>query len=368
MTRWLKKYIPAMLAAMTMCLPLLHGQGNAVSQTGQTQARTGENSPAQNQDRKTVEAQRSTGTVVPTVRASVTPDSISIGDHFTLEITVDKDIMQVVDFPAFKDRMVSEQFELLEDSPVDTLKQDGRRIELRKRYKLITFDEGYYGIGKIPVMWVDKNIVDTLYSVDSLRLTVTTFAVDTTKQTIYDIKPVAKAPFDPMEIIIYVLAYFLIVRPIIIGLSTILILRKRKSDIIKGKLRPSEPAHVTAIRNLEMLHNQKLWQNNKHKFYYTRLTDILREYIESRYDIGAMEMTSDAIMDALSDEGISQKHYAELSSVLHDADLVKFAKYVPEAEANEKAYYDAYYFIENTKPTEVEASPAGEDNELKPYE
>ncbi len=345
MKRWLAKYGLAIIACVAMCIPLLHGQGSPQAGHGS-----------------------SGGPVPPVVRASVTPDSVSIGDHFTLEITVDKDLMQIVDFPAFEGKMVSDQIELLEEGPVDTLKQDGRRIELRKRYRLTTFDEGYYTIGKIPVMWIDKNLTDTLYSVDSLMLTVTTFQIDTTKQTIYDIKPVAKAPFNPMEILLYVLAYIFIIRPLVIAIAAIVILRKRKKDVTTGKLKPSEPPHVAAIRNLEMLHNQKLWQNNKHKPYYTRLTGILREYIEGRYDINALEMTSEEIMEALSDAGIMQKPYADLDNVLREADLVKFAKYIPEAEDNEKAYFAAYYFIENTKPTEVETTAVAEANALKPYE
>lgn len=344
MKRWIAKYGLAILAGMTMCLPLLYGQGAPVAE----------------------DAHGSTNAVTPTIRASVTPDSISIGDHFTLEIVVDKDIMQVVDFPIFEEGKLSDQIEILSEEPEDTVKQDGRRIEIRKRYKLTTFDEGYYGIGRVPVMWVDKNIADTLYSIDSLFLTVTTFQIDTATQTIYDIKPVAKAPFNPMEVVLYLLAYILIARKIIIAIAIIVIWRRKKQAI--EKLKPSEPAHVTAIRNLEMLHNQKLWQNNKHKFYYTRLTDILREYLEGRYDIGAMEMTSDEIMEALSEAGIQQKDYADLNSVLRDADLVKFAKYIPDAEANERAYYEAYYFIENTKPTEVEEIQTTGDNEVDIYE
>ncbi len=345
MKRWLMKYTPAVIVCMAICLPFLHGQGSPNTEQGEA-----------------------SNAVPPVIRASVTPDSISIGDHFTLEITVDKDIMQVVDFPAFEGNMVSDQIELLAEAPVDTIGQNGRRIEIRKRYKLTTFDEGYYNIGKIPVMWIDKNITDTLYSIDSLKLTVTTFAIDTAKQTIYDIKPIAKAPFHPMEILLYVLLYFVIIRPLIICISVALILRKRKKEVKSGKLKPSEPPHVTAIRNLEMLHNQKLWQNNKHKFYYTRLTDILREYMAGRYDINAMEMTSDEIIETLSELGIAQKYYADLDNILREADLVKFAKDIPDAETNEKVYFDAYYFIENTKPTEVEKIPAAEDNGLKPYE
>lgn len=334
-----------MTAATVFCLPLLHAQGSQPSGNAAT-----------------------ANVTPPRVTARIVPDSISIGDHFTLELTITKDIVQQIGFPQFENNKLSEQIEILAESPLDTIKQDGRQVELRKKYVMTTFDEGVHAIGRFPVLWVDKNIVDTLHSVDSLSLLVTTFPVDTTTQTIYDIKPPVKAPFHPDEIIIYFLAYFFVVRPIAIAIAAFLLFRRKRRMAIAGKLGPKEPAHVVAIRSLEILHNQKLWQNNKHKFYYTRLTDILRQYIEGRYDIGAMEMTSDEIMQALSQAGIEKKYYSDLNDVLRDADLVKFAKYVPEAEANEKAYYDAYFFIENTKPSEVETVPAGENDELKPYE
>ena len=83
------------------------------------------------------------------------------------------------------------------------------------------------------------------------------------------------------------------------------------------------------------------------------MSDILRTYLAGRFEVGAMEMTTDEIADALREVDIEHKSKMDLLSVLRDADLVKFAKATPEASENELAYDKAFYFVENTKPVEV---------------
>ena len=110
-----------------------------------------------------------------------------------------------------------------------------------------------------------------------------------------------------------------------------------------------------AIAALEQLHDQKLWQNNRHKLYYSALSDILRTYLAGAFGVGAMEMTTDEIVEAIRDIDLPQKSAMDLVAVLRDADLVKFAKAMPEADENEAAYNKAYYFVEETKPVEESA-------------
>ncbi len=112
----------------------------------------------------------------PTVTARVEPDSIMIGDRFDYVIDVEKDLVQVVEFPVFDPR--DGKIELVENCPVDTLERDGRRLKLRKRYRLAAFDEGKYNLGAAQVLYADKNILDTLRSTDSVYLEVATFQID----------------------------------------------------------------------------------------------------------------------------------------------------------------------------------------------
>lgn len=298
----------------------------------------------------------------PTVKARIEPDSIFIGDQFDFIIEVGKDLVQTTLFPEFTPKGES-LIELVEVMPIDTLERDGRRLKIAQRYRLAAFQEGLINMGKPGVLYADKNIVDTLYTTDSLVLKVATFQIDSTSQSIYDLKPQLTLPFKLAEIRGYLMWGLLLAALIALalyGLHRYLEARGRHlKDLFKPA--PPEPPHVVAIKALEALHHQKLWQNNKHKLYYSTLTDILRTYIAGRWGVGAMEMTSDEIIAAMREVELPEKARMDLTSVVMDADLVKFAKFTPEAEQNESDYTKVYYFVEETKPVEV--LPVTEENE-----
>lgn len=296
----------------------------------------------------------------PKVTAYLEPDSILIGDRFTLTIDVEKDQVQNLFFPAFtmgEAEGEKPQFgivECLEDHPTDTLEHKGRFMRLRKRYTLTAFDEGVYNLGRPSVLYADKNIVDTLYgSVDSLLIVVSTFKIDSTSM-LCNIKPVKNMPFRFGEIGGYVAVSLGVL--VLIALAIYLLARhlakrgKSIADLFKPE--PPLPPHIIAITALEELQNQKLWQNNRHKEYYSALTDILRTYIDGRFGVGAMEMTTDEIIEAIKSLDLTQKLAMDVLNVLRDADLVKFAKAMPEAAENESAFSKVYYFVEETKPVE----------------
>ena len=288
----------------------------------------------------------------PKVSGQVEPDSIGIGDRFTYSIDVEKDLMQDVFFPNFGGEG-AEAYELIEDCAIDTLERDGRRLKLRKSYLLAAFEEGIHRV--VPqVMFADKNIIDTVRSTDTLDLLVTTFLIDSTSHTIFDIKPQHNLPFKFAEITGYIkwtlLALLLLALLIYAAIRIMRHYGKNLGDLFKPA--PPQPPHVIAFAALEKLRGERLWQEDKHKLYYSTLTDILRSYIAGRYAVGAMEMTSDEIIDAMREVELPQKSAMDLTQILRDADLVKFAKAIPEAEENEAAYRAAWDFIEQTKPEE----------------
>ena len=298
--------------------------------------------------------------IPPKVKAYIEPDSILIGDRFTLTIDVEKDQVQSLYFPAFSNEKSEDgkqpfgMLECIEDIPTDTIEHKGRYMRLRKRYTMTAFDEGIYNLGRPSVLYADKNIIDTLYgTVDSLKIVVTTFKIDSTSM-LCNIKPVKNMPFRFGEIAGYTgiaLAVLALLAVAIYLLARHLAKRgKSIADLFKPE--PPLPPHIVAITALEQLQNQKLWQNNKHKEYYSALTDILRTYIDGRFGVGAMEMTTDEIIEAIKALNLSQKLSMDLVSLLRDADLVKFAKAMPEAAENESAFSKVYYFVEETKPVE----------------
>ena len=295
----------------------------------------------------------------PKISGTVEPDSIGIGDRFLFTIEVERDLMQEVYFPDFKQSV--EHYEMIEDRPVDTLSREGRRLKLRKSYLMAAFQEGIHKV--LPeVMYLDKNIIDTLRGEDTLRLMVTTFQIDSTSHTIFDIKPQRTLKFKFGEISGYVtwtiIAIIILVLLFLIAKRILAHYGKSFSDIFKPA--PPLPPHEIALRDLKKLHSERLWQEGNHKLYYSGLTDILRAYIAGQFGVGALEMTSDEIIEAMRGVEIPQKQKMDLTELLRDADLVKFAKAMPEAEANEAAYTMALNFVEQTMP-----QPEEEEDEKK---
>lgn len=285
----------------------------------------------------------------PKVRGTVEPDSVGIGDRFLLSIEVEKDLMQDIYFPDYKNSV--EYYELIEDRPVDTLSREGRKLKLRKSYLMAAFQEGIHRV--VPeVMYADKNIIDTLQGDDTLKLLVTTFQIDSTSHAIFDIKPQRTLKFKMGEISGYI-TWTIIIIAILVALYFVakrILAHYGKSfgDIFKPA--PPLPPHEIALRDLKRLHSERLWQEGKHKLYYSTLTDILRAYLAGQFGVGALEMTSDEIIEAIRTIDLPQKQAMDLGDLLRDADLVKFAKAMPEAEENERAYSKALEFVNQTMP------------------
>ncbi len=320
------------------------------------------------------------------IGATISADSVMIGDRFTLSIDVEQDVMQVVVFPTFDFASTSvdsgsaegaaddkgaeasatpkPNIECLEEHPVDTIRRTGRLLHLRKRYTMAAFDEGIYSLGRPRVLCIDKNRVDTLEAANNIKVVVSTFLIDSTAKGVLDFKPQKHLPFRFGEISGYLTAALIVAA--IIALAIWILARhlakrgKSLADLFRPE--PPLPPHIVAISALEDLHNRKLWQNNMHKEYYSALSEILRTYLDGQFGVGAMEMTTDEIIEAIKSMALPQKSAMDLVSLLRDADLVKFAKALPEASENEEAYAKAYYFVEETKPVEESDDESDEES------
>jgi hypothetical protein len=147
--------------------------------------------------------------------------------------------------------------------------------------------------------------------------------------------------------------------PYIFGLILLLLLAYiskklfKKKEIELTEEEPIEkvfvPAHVIALRGLEQLKKERLWEVGKIKQYQSRLTDIIRKYLEDRFDVKAMEMTTDEISYALEKTQFDANHESKLREILQIADLIKFAKAEPELSIHERFLDDAIQFVKDTK-------------------
>ena len=332
---------------------------------------------------------------VPTLSARFSKDSIEVGDRVEYILDIETDRATTIGVPDFrrartpkesaelskKKRSMStfedynkDIFEYIDESALDTIKVDGRRLHLRKRYTLAAMETG--ALPMIPaLLYFDKNrdVPDTLFGRDTLYLNVLTyteldtalflkadptsqqgFGVDSDKtqallkdEGIFTQK---NLPFKFAEVRDYAIygVIGLVVIALVVWLAYMYGL-KSHSSIVVAKPQPKLPPHIVAIKALEELKHRKLWQNNKHKLYYSTITSILKVYIEDRWQVSVLDKTSNEVVAGLRDVEMPRDCRSDLIAILQTADFVKFAKVIPEAEENEACYTRAYYFVENTK-------------------
>jgi len=160
---------------------------------------------------------------------------------------------------------------------------------------------------------------------------------------------------------------------ILVGLAALLLVifliwyfrkRKKKEPIFRLRPRVQLKPHELALMALEKLRVKKLWQQGQEKAYYTELTDILRDYIENRFAVPAMESTSAEILhDLLGIKEIDRAVWDELGQVLMLADMVKFAKEKPVSEQNENILETGIRFVNDTVFVEMK-NDTGEESKV----
>ena len=287
--------------------------------------------------------------------------AILIGEQTKLHLTLttDKDKQVQVLIPA---DTLMRGVEVLERSKPDTTWIENDRMLVKQDVLITSFDSSLYLLP--PVLAIDGR--DTILS-NQVALKVSTIPVNVDKpEEFADIKDVWKPPFvwsDYYPWIIGILAVLLLMA---LAYYIVKRIRERKSLIpFAQPEKPKLPPYEQAIKELDELKGQKLWQQGLNKEYYTSLTETLRRYIDERFGVNAMELTSTEILDLLRGVPEVKSVYDKLQQILQLADFVKFAKIHPLPNENDLSLVNAYLFVNATKPVEVvpeDVETADEEN------
>ena len=311
--------------------------------------------------------------------ATVQPSEILIGEQalINLQVIAPKDIEIL--FPVYQDSIVS-GLEVLSMGNTDTTIVDNVRT-INVKYLVTSFDSTLYYVPSMPI----SDGVDTIYS-NSFGLKVTapelkdstvaylermkageTDSIDFNELQLNDIKSIQKAPFSWKDLLSLLwIPLIILILLAIIGAVIYLIIKKNK----KGYFFTPPPLlapHVRAMKSLDKIKGEKIWQQERYKEFYTQLTDVLRRYINERYGINSLEMTSGEILSIIRTKAEEDSVYNNLKQVLSVADLVKFAKYKPFIDENDLSLMNSYFFVNQTKEDDPlpDKSEAGDDENKK---
>jgi hypothetical protein len=291
------------------------------------------------------------------VTSSFDSTKIFIGDQIKYTVTVDKPNDLRLNLPVFKDT-ICKNIDIVSGPKIDSVAGQNGRIKIIHKYLITSFDSGLYQVKPVFAEVRSGSGLKRYYSDYSLLevIRVKIAPPDSTAK-IFDIIAPYRARVTLGEILPWLLLLVLVCAIVWAVIRYIRIHKKAegKEDIFI----PVEPAHVIAFRELEILKSQELWQKGEIKKYYTRLTEILRQYLENRFRVYSLELTTAETLDALVRTGFKKNgSYNDLKSVLTGADLVKFAKYNPIASENEAHFQTSWDFIQATMVTDLESEPA----------
>jgi len=284
----------------------------------------------------------------PQVSAKVDARQITVGDQVRMFIEAKPDKNERLIWAAIPDTF--NNLEVVEKGKIDTTTTDG--ITTYKQRLLITgWDSGMFTIPAFEFTSAPKTGQPYNVTTDSFAIIVQTVPVDTT-QPFRPIVDIMEVKTTWRDYIWYILGGLLA-----IGLIAFVIyyFRKNKKTDIPKQAPPKyvETPNEKALRMLAELEQKQLWQNDHVKQYYTELTDILRIYIEERFNTSAMELTSDELLLVIRKHKEMMRHHEALSTVLRTADMAKFAKAQPLPQEHTDAFDFTQQFVKDTKPAVV---------------
>ena len=283
--------------------------------------------------------------------AMLDKDRILIGQQAQLSLSVSyrtDQNLRSVGWPSVGDTLTG-KIDVVKDSGVDTLQPDRQNDPLlRKLTRTLTitsWDSGYWAVPPF-VFTINGDTLET----QPMLLTVNTVAVDTTA-AIKDIKEIYEVPYgwkDWLREHWPWVAGGAAVAAILAWAIAWYVRRARRPKSVAVPAAPEKPLHVRTLLALEEVEKKKLWQQGLVKEYHSTVTDILRGYIEERFQVPALESTTDDLLGILRMSSMGAGQREQLANLLRMADMVKFAKWTPLPTENEQLLAGAVKLVQQT--------------------
>lgn len=291
------------------------------------------------------------------VKASTDKSDYQVGDYiyYTIEVNYSKGIK--VYPPFIKDSLTNVSI-ISKESPV--VNEKNGNVTADYKYVLSGYDSTGVTIPAIPVLYQTPGDTSMHYALTNpLSFTIRTLPVNP-QGDIKDIKSPIKIPLDWKWLVLWALLFI-----IIIAASYYLYQRHKKKRLGIQQIRKvvKLPSYTIALNALHELEDKKLWQSGKVKEYHSEITEIIRRYFEERFNLPALELTTSEAIEMLRQRDGTAPILELVNNFLSNADMVKFAKFVPLGSVNEEMLKQAYEIVHRTIPAAEENHQSDSINE-----
>lgn len=280
-----------------------------------------------------------------TASSSVDRNIVRIGDKIVYSIQIEYDQSLQIQTPG---EGVNLGYFEVKDYKVYPSKIVGATVIDKYEYTISTYDTGEYVIPPFPVGYYPKGNSASfrmLEAPEQLLNVESVFLNDSVvKEQPRDIKAPLEVPYTSLLWLwifvglgLLIAAWFIYKR-----------FFKSNDEPKEIKVTPLE-AHELALQELEKYRNFSSDNLDEIDYYYTGVTFVLRQYIEHRFYISAVEETSTELRESLKKISITTKQYDMIVELISSADLVKFAKDMPTDADCSQLFDSVHDFIVNTK-------------------
>ena len=287
------------------------------------------------------------------------PDTVQSAPGITIETAVDRSEVYIGDLIRYRLTITHDSSISLTPPPIganlgafdvkdyeadDLTRLDDGRVKLESRFVLSTFTTGDYIIPPIPIEFFTADSVRKILISEPVPIKVKSLIAEGADTA--DIREV-KGPvsFDAGVSVWYYIVAVAVIALALIGFLLWRRYRRKKEEEPVDTRRPWE----IAFEDLARLDQDDLPAAGEFKQYYVRLTEIIRGFFGRVYRFAALDMTTEEFLGRATDENIDETMYDRIKAFLMHADLVKFAKYVPETERITSDFDEAREIIDQVR-------------------
>ena len=289
----------------------------------------------------------------PRVRTTLDKTRVRVGDRLELTVAVEHAAGETVLWP---DSLSLAPFELLgaEVLPPGGV-EDG--VVSGARFTLTVFELGDLELPGLELGVERPDGSSVPLFTDPYGVTVESVGLDEGG----DIRAI-RGPLGMPIGVIYVLPWLLLLLGV--ALFAYWLWRRRRGGEVEEEPRlsvllPRLP-HEEAYEALARLEASNLLERGEIKEYHIVVSEIIRTYVEDRFDVGALEMTTGEVIEALGARGLERDTLGGFRDFLEGCDLVKFAKLRPPPERCRRWLAQAREFVDLTRPRVEDFAAAGE--------
>jgi hypothetical protein len=276
--------------------------------------------------------------------SSVDKNRIHLGDliHYAIQVVHDDSVQ--VEMPGFAANLG--QFEIRDYSLAEPRKSDGKIIT-EASYTITTFFTGEFEIPPVAVTYTIGTDSTHVLMTEPIKIVVESLLASEAGD-IRNVKDPVEIPRDWWQRLRWPILGLLAV---LLVAAVVFIIRRYRAgkSILPIREVPPRPAHEKALEALEHLIADDLIGRGEIKQFYIEISEIIRQYINDRYFVVALEMTTTEVLSGLTAQDMGEEIEGHFGTFLNRCDLVKFAKFIPSENQHQDTVKLAYQIIHETK-------------------